>query len=63
MVLPRIGNFENEIERVYLDCIAKGGRSIQDAIAIELLYANHLTSRGNFPVEYVLKVQEDLPNE
>jgi hypothetical protein len=63
VILPMIGEFGNEIERIYLDCIAKGGRSIQDAIAIELLHGNHLISRGSFPVEYVLKVQEDLPNE
>lgn len=62
VILPIEGNLENEIERVYLDCIAKGGRSIQDAIAIELLYSDRLTSKGNFPIESVLKVQEDLPH-
>jgi hypothetical protein len=63
VILPMIGDFSNEIERVYLDCIAKGGRNIQDAIAIQLLYGDHLKSKGIFPAEYVLKVQEDLPNE
>jgi hypothetical protein len=58
-----IGDFSNEIERVYLDCIAKGGRSIQDAIAIQLLHGDQLTSKGIFPAEYVLKVQEDLPTK
>lgn len=61
VILPMIGDFSNEIERVYLDCIAKGGRSIQDAIAIELLHGDRLSFRGNFPVESVLKVREDLP--
>jgi len=62
-ILPMIGDFSNEIERVYLDCIAKGGRSIQDAIAIQLLYGDHLESKGIFPAESVLKVQKDLPNK
>lgn len=62
-VLPKIGNFENEIERVYLDCIARGGRSTLDAIAIELLYGDKLSVKGQFPVEYVLKVHEDMPRE
>ena len=61
VILPMIGDFSNEIERVYLDCIAKGGRSIQDAIAIELLHGDRLSFRGNFPIESILKVQEDLP--
>ena len=67
IILPMIDDFPNkktnEIERVYLDCIAKGGRSIQDAIAIELLHSDSLTFRANFPTEYILKVQEDLPNQ
>lgn len=61
VILPTIGDFKNEIERVYLDSIAKGGRSIQDAIAIELLYKEHLTIKANFSVEQVIKVQEDMP--
>lgn len=61
ILLPMTGDFTNEIERVYLDCIAKGGRSLQDAIAIELLYGSKLDVKGNFPIDLVRKVQEDLP--
>jgi len=61
VLLPKIGSFENEIERVYLDCIANGGRSILDAIAIQLLYPEKIAVRGRFPVETVRKVQEDMP--
>jgi hypothetical protein len=61
ILLPRIGDFTNEIERVYLDCIANGERSTLDAIAIELLYEDKLSTRGLFPVQQVKKVQEDLP--
>ncbi|HKX81533.1 MAG TPA: hypothetical protein VJL54_04690 [Nitrososphaera sp.] len=61
ILLPKIGDFSNEIQRVYLDCIANGERSTMDAIAIELLYEERLGSRGLFPVQLVKKVQEDLP--
>jgi hypothetical protein len=59
--LPSIGDFSNEIERVYLDCIVKGGRNMQDAIAIELLCGDHLTIKANFTVGAITKVQQDLP--
>lgn len=61
VLLPKIGDFSNEIERVYLDCIANGERSTADAIAIELLYEDNVSIRGLFPVHLVKKVQEDLP--
>ncbi len=61
-IMPRTGSFENEIQRVYFDCIAQGGRSLLDAIAIEVLYDERLDShtRGAFKAEEVLKVREDL---
>ena len=60
-ILPYEGDFENEIQRVYLDCLAFGGRSILDAIAIELLYGDKLQVKGVFPAELVLKAREELP--
>lgn len=51
---------ENHIERVYYDSIAKGGRGVLDAIALDLLYPNEIRYKGQFPVEYVAKVQEDM---
>ncbi|MGI0022336.1 MAG: hypothetical protein ACRD9Q_05685 [Nitrososphaeraceae archaeon] len=63
VLLPKIGSFENEIERVYLDCIANGGRSILDAVALQLLYPEQIAVKGRFPVEVVAKVQEDMPPE
>jgi hypothetical protein len=63
VLLPKIGDFTNEVQRTYLDSIAKGGRSINDAIAIELLYADKLDIKGQFPIEYVIKVQQDLPQD
>jgi len=63
ILLPKIGDFTNEIQRTYLDSIAKGGRSTYDAIAIELLYGDKLDIKGQFPIEYVIKVQQDLPRD
>lgn len=61
ILLPKTGDYENTIDRIYLDCIANGGRSTLDAIAIELLYEKQLTVKGHFPISYVKKVSEDLP--
>lgn len=60
VLLPRYGDFANAIQRVYLDCIAKGGRSILDAVAIEILYPGELSIKGRFPVDLVEKVRGDL---
>ncbi len=61
-IIPNVGSFENELQRVYLDCIAYGGRSNLDAIAIELLYGDELDPRirGRFRSEDVVKVRDDL---
>lgn len=59
-ITPKTGQFEDEILRVYLDCLAAGGRSTLDAIAIDLRYGDRLKVRGEFPVELVTKVEEDL---
>lgn len=64
-VLPQTGKIENEIQRVYLDCIAYGGRSTLDAIALEVLHSEKLDPqvRGTFKTEDVLKVNEDLATQ
>jgi len=61
-LLPSMGSFQNEIQRVYLDCIAYGGRSTLDAIAIEILHGEELDpkARGVFRADDVLKVKEEL---
>ncbi len=64
-IMQRTGAFENEIQRVYLDCIAYGGRSLLDAIAIEILHGEKLDPRvrGVFKAEDVLKVREELASQ
>lgn len=61
VLLSNPDTIENHIERVYYDSIAKGGRGVLDAIALELLYPDEIRYKGQFPVESVAKVQEDLP--
>ena len=63
VLLPKIGSFENLTERVFLDCLAKGGRSMMDAIAIQLKHREEITTKARFTTEMLLKVQEDLPFE
>lgn len=63
VILPKIGSFENLTERVFLDCIAKGGRSMMDAIAIQLKYKDEINIKARFTTDVLLKVQEDLPLE
>src|SRR5436309_14079231 len=62
VIIPRTGEFGSEIQRVYLDCIAYGGRSLLAAIAIETLHNEDLDHniRGTFKAEDVLKVREEL---
>ncbi len=63
VLLPKTGSFENIIERIFLDCIAKGGRSTMDAIAIQLKHSDKITIDARFTTEMILKVREDLPLE
>lgn len=63
VILPKIGSFENLTERVFLDCVAKGGRSMMDAIAIQLKYKDEINIKARFTTDMLLKVQEDLPLE
>ena len=51
---------KNTIEQVYLDCIAKGGRNILDAITIELKHGDKLSIKGKFSIDDILKVQDDM---
>ena len=60
VLLPETGDLGNAIERVYLDCIAKGGRSLLDAIAIEWLHEQDIIHKARFSLDQVRKVQEDL---
>lgn len=63
VILPMIFPIDNEVQRIYFDCIANGGRSIQDAVAIELLFRDRLSYKANFPIELIQKVEEDLPTQ
>lgn len=60
VLLQKQHDFKNTIEQVYFDCIAKGGRNILDAIAIELKHGDKLNIKGKFAIDDVLKVQVDM---
>ena len=61
VLLPKIGSFENLIERVFLDCVANGGRSFLDAAAIMLTYRGAIRTRVRFAGDTILEVQGGLP--
>ncbi len=63
VLLPKIGSLNNKVERVFLDCLANGGRSVLDAVAIQLLYSDTIDVKARFPIETIIKVQDDLPKE
>jgi len=63
ILLPKIGSYKNQIERVFLDCVANGGRSFLDAAAIMLTHKDMIKTRARFAGDTILKVQEDLPSE
>lgn len=63
VLLPKIGSFEDPIERIFLDCVANGGRSFLDAAAIMLTHKGMIKTRVRFTGDTILKVQESLPNE
>lgn len=60
VLLPKIGSFDNLIERVFLDCVANGGRSFLDAAAIMLTYKDAIKTRVRFAGDTIWKVQEDM---
>jgi hypothetical protein len=60
VLLQKQPSSKNTIEQVYLDCIAKGGRSILDAIAIGIKYGDQLNVKGRFDIDDILKVQSDM---
>lgn len=60
VLLQKQQDCKDTIEQVYLDCIAKGGRNILDAIAIEIKHGDDLNIKGRFSVDDVLKVQDDM---
>lgn len=62
VLLPKVGSFDNELERVFLDCVASGGRDFMDAIAMMVLYGHEMKNNTvKFPEWAVDKVLEDLP--
>jgi hypothetical protein len=61
VLLPMANPTDANVQRLYLDSIAAGGRNLLDAIAIEILHGSELTVKGEFPVDLVEKVREDLP--
>jgi len=60
VLLQKQSETSNNLEQVYFDCIAKGGRGILDAIALELQHGKNFSVKGRFNLDDILKVQDDM---
>jgi len=60
ILLQKQPQTKNTIEQIYFDCIAKGGRSTLDAIALEIKYGDQLKTKAKFQIDDILKVQDDM---
>ena len=63
VLLPKTGSFEDSVERIFLDCVANGGRSFLNAAAIMLTHKDMIKTKVRFTWDTILKIQEDLPSE
>lgn len=64
VLLPKIGSFENLTERIFLDCVANGGRSFMDAAAIMLTCGDEIKTRVRFAGDTISRVRKELlPND
>lgn len=64
VLLPKIGDFSNRIQRIFYDSLAVGGRGIIDAIAISRKFPNETRSTDYLHslLGLTLKVEQDLRN-
>ena len=62
ILLPKIGDFSNNVQRVFYDCLAVGGRGILDAIAISRKFPNETKSTNYLYslLSLALKVEQDM---
>ena len=62
VVMPKIGKFDNEKERLVLDCLADGGRSYCDAIALLMLHIKSSPVHATFSTNEINDVLRNLPD-
>jgi hypothetical protein len=62
ILLPRIGDFSNQIQRVFYDSLATGGRGTLDAIAIARRFPKETESTGYLHIllNIASKVEQDV---
>ena len=62
VVVPKIGRFDNKKERLFLDCLADGGRGYCDAIALLMLRLRASPVRAAFTTNEMNDVLRHLPD-
>lgn len=60
ILLPKIGSFIDEVERVFLDCVAHGGRSFNDAVALSLSVPSLKNTHVRFTIDMIQKIMKDM---
>jgi hypothetical protein len=62
ILLPKVGDFSNPIQRIFYDSLAAGGRGILDAIAISRKFPNETRSSDYLHslLNLALKVEQDM---
>lgn len=62
IVMPKIGQFDNEKVRLLLDCLADGGRGYCDGIALLMLRINPSPACAEFSTNEINDVLRNLPD-
>lgn len=60
ILLPKIGSFADETRRVFLDCVAHGGRSFNDAAALSLSGSSIKNTHVRFTIDTIQKIMKDI---
>ena len=62
VVMPKIGKFDDKKVRLFLDCLADGGRGYCDAIALLMLHINPSPARAALSTNEINDVLRNLPD-
>ena len=60
VILSKIGSFDDEKRRVFLDCVAQGGRGFNDAVAMSLSFDDIRRIPVRFTMELVDEVSGNM---
>ena len=62
VIMPKIGQFDNKKGRLFLDCLAEGGRGYYDGMALLMLHADSPPASAAFDANDMNDVLRNLPD-